>query len=110
MSPSRAGSYRVSPELKERILTEITQTEISVAQLAKKYQLAESTLYSWRSKWFKASQKSLPEINSSFVQLVPKATMANALITIADGTRITIKGDSAMALLVKISAILPDLC
>ena len=69
MPKKSRGFYKISPDLKSQILSEVMQEGSVISQIAREYKLSSTTLYSWRDEYMK-SQSLFPPQESNFAELL----------------------------------------
>ena len=71
MSKKLKGFLKISPSLKEEILSKILTPNSHIPTIAKEYNLSKTTLYGWRIDYLKQSEQPLLNSPHKFIELSP---------------------------------------
>lgn len=101
---------KIPEELKERIIEESLSEDCVVSDLAKRYNLASETIYTWRSAY-----KKLNSVGNSteFVELSVSETVCSTLQSASlkfDNVSVTMEGRIKSSVLVSIISLLDASC
>jgi len=101
---------KIPEELKERIIEESLSEDCVISDLAKRYNLASETIYSWRSAY-----KKLVSVGNSaqFVELSVSESACSTLQSASfkfDNISVTIEGRIKSSVLVSIISLLEESC